>query len=444
MTVEELITTWGFDIKTKPITELKESLAGVRETVLHLGELIAGEGASLFGLTESTADAAVGFKRTAEEVGTTTDMLQGLSYVAKQWDLSNETVRMGLRHLSTEAVSAIRGQTEAMQNLSQVGITTLTDSQGHLLRSDQLMAQVARHFQSMPNDIMKAGLAMKVFGRGGSDVIPLLNRWDEVQKTMQEGRELGVIISPEQIEKAELFKESMNRIRAILTGLRTELGVALMPALEDTVTQITKWYMANRDMIQQNVVKFAEEFGSAMQQIFHWIVAVLPVLTSVVSVFGGLANVLALITAGFVVWTGLGLITSMIQMVKVVQELAEAFRLTAIWEAFASGGANLLAGAAVLGLAGGAAYFGYKTYQGLTQDYSKTPAADANKWGGTPTPSPTATPTAVHLEQMNQYTINAAPGTTAQQAADISKQISDHQKSSLRMLAGSVASPANY
>ena len=109
MTVRELVTTWGFDIDDRPLRELSEHVDHLKETVLHLGELLLGEGASLFGMAEATADAGVEMQRTAEAVGTTTEKFQELQYAAKQWDVESSSLQMGLRHLSQEAVMAMNG-----------------------------------------------------------------------------------------------------------------------------------------------------------------------------------------------------------------------------------------------------------------------------------------------------------------------------------------------
>jgi len=435
MTVRELITTWGFDIDTKPLKELDEHIKGVKETVMHLGELILGEGASLFGLAESTADAGVGFKRTAEEIGTTTTRLQELNYAAKQWDMQPEAVALGLRHLSRVAVQAAQGSAGALRTLSEAGVTAYRDSNGQMLRSDQLMAQVANHFKTMHGDAMKAGLAMQVFGRGGTQLMPMLNRWGaELNKVTAEGRELGYVMGTEAIEASEKFKESTNTVRAVLTGLRNTIGVALMPAIEGMVNEVIAWYRANREVINSQIVEFAHQLADAVRGAFQIVTMTANAVMWLADKMGGLGMVLKVVTMMLIGWTALNLVVLLGSVATAVVALTEAFAAMGIAEAFASGGLSLIAGG--LAAVAGTAVAGYAMGGGFSGATSPTPSYVRG---------PHISHQVVPEQHMtNNWNVHLPAGTPQSHAEELGRLMEKHQQASLRGLAAAGASPVVY
>jgi hypothetical protein len=432
MTVRELITTWGFDIDTKPLAELEERVRGVRETVMHLGELILGEGASLFGLAESTAEAGVGFKRTAEEVGTTTKRLQELNYVAKQWDVKDGVIESGMRHLARVTMQAAQGSTEAIRSLSMAGVKDFRDGQGHMLRTDQLLSQVASKFKTMRTDAEKSGLAMEVFGRSGTQMMPILNRWGkEFEATAKEGRDLGYVMGDEAIEASERFKASTNEVRAMLTGLRNQLGVALMPAIEGMVKEVIAWYNANRKVISGQIVEFAQKLGEVVHGAFEMVVMLSNGTMWLADHLGGLGNVLKIVTAGFIAWTALNIVVLLGSATEAVITLSTAMGTLASMEALATGGLS-----AVLGIAAalGVGAYAYHVMHGGVVDNSRARRTMA--------PGAAGHHTTIH--QSHTWHVQLPPGTTAQQAAELGKAMDQHVDARLRTFAFAASSPQSH
>jgi hypothetical protein len=388
--------------------------------VLHLGELVLGEGASLFGLAESTADAGVGFKRTAEEVGTTTQKLQELNYAAKQWDMKPEAVQVGLSRISRMAVQAAQGSTEAIRSLSMAGVTNFRDAHGNMLRSDELLTQVAAKFKTMANDSMKAGLAVQVFGRGGKELMPLLNRMGpEFDEMAKRGRELGYVMGEEAIEASEKFKESTNQVRAMLTGLRNTIGVALMPAIERMVDDVIKWYEANREVINSQIVEFAHQLSDVVRGAFQMVTLLADGTMWLAHTFGGLGNVLKIITAGFMAWTAMGIVSEIFEIVEVVMKLGKAFAFLASMEALSTGGLS-----AILGIAGGLGVGAFALHAmnsgpDTSQKPVWKPAAHSN----------------IHVVSTHHWDIHLPPGTPSEHAQELGRKLDERSQAQMRALA---------
>jgi hypothetical protein len=426
VTVRELVTTWGFDIDTKPLEQMEKHVGGLKETILHLSELLIGEGASFFGLAETTAEAGVNFKKTAEEVGTTTTRFQELTYAAKQWDVQEGALTSGLRRLSMMAVQAARGSSEAGRTLTQAGVDSLYDGSGKMLRSDQLMAQIAKKFKAMPTDAMKAGLAVQIFGRSGSQLMPILNRWGtELDRVTEEGRKLGVVMDESAIAKSEIFKESMNRLHAMVTGLRNTIGVALMPAIEDMIKSIQNWYLANEDVIRTDIARFAKQFSDAALGGFHAVVGLANGTLWLTDKLGGLGMVMKIVTAGFLAWTAMGVVSEISEIIKIVILATKAVWAFAAGEAAMTGGLSAVASIAGAAAVGGAAMYmmrdqGIAASGTLPKSVSNGAASDYINAGGAGT--------------VNNFHLNLPPGTPAQHAGEVFDLVKSLQTSHSRSL----------
>jgi len=412
LTVRELVTTWGFDIDTKPLQELEHHISGVRDTIRHLGELILGEGASLFGLAETTTNAAVEFKKTAEGVGTTATRIQELVWAGKKWDIQASSITMSLRRLSTGAVEASRGSAQAARTLMEAGVHDMYNDKGGLLRSDQLLLQVAQKFRTMGSDALKAGLAQQVFGRSSSEIITLLNRLgtEGFEKAAAEAHKFGGVMDEEAIKKSEAFKESINTLRAMITGLRNTIGLALMPAIEAMVDDVKAWYIANESMIRSDIVQFAKELSAAVEGIAKFMVHTVDVALRLTSAFGGLGEVMKIITAGFTAWAALGVVSSLTEIIKIVILAAKAMWALATGEAAVSGGLSAIAQIAAAAAVGGTAL-----YMMRDQGVLSAPAQDIN--GGFSHSSMTNNSKTVNLSLTSE--IHLGSGTSQQQAAEI-------------------------
>ena len=86
--VRELVTTWGFQVDTKPLTQLDKTLHGLKTAV---NTLITGFALKEFWkLIESTAEAGHEAELTAQKVGVNADKLQAMQYAAKLVNVSQE------------------------------------------------------------------------------------------------------------------------------------------------------------------------------------------------------------------------------------------------------------------------------------------------------------------------------------------------------------------
>ena len=176
------------------------------------------------GLVTRSADYSDNIGKMAQKVGATTEEFSALSYAASLADVSNETLAGGLKKLSTEIVSG-------GEKLAQLGIKT-TDATGKLRSNADIMGDVAERFATMEDGALKTAIAVDIFGKSGSDMIPLLNSGrDGLKDATDEAQRFGLVVSKEAAVAAEQFNDNLTRLAALGKGAAVALTSDLVKGL---------------------------------------------------------------------------------------------------------------------------------------------------------------------------------------------------------------------
>lgn len=229
------------DATGQAFASVKRSLTGLEQSASSLrGALGAiGAGVSIAGLTglvRGAIDAADNLNKLSQKVGVSVESLSKLQYAAKLSDVSTDELSVGLKKLSVNLQEAGRGSGDALAAFKALGF-----SQRELLNlsPDQAFARIAEQFAGIEDGAGKTALAIKLFGRSGADLIPLLNSGSAGLKQMaDEAQRLGIVISADAAAAAERFNDNLTRISESSRALGIQLANTALPALTDFTEQL--------------------------------------------------------------------------------------------------------------------------------------------------------------------------------------------------------------
>ena len=159
---------------------------------------------------------------------------------------------------------------------------SIRSQNGTLRLVDDLLLAVADRFQKMENATVKAAVAQDLFGRGGKELILLLNQGSEgIQRFIEQNRRLGAEISENTARQAELFHDNLNALKTALFGVSNVIAHELLPRLNQFTDRIVAF--AERG----GLVKLARQ----LQDIAQWMknIGIWIVTFAVVSRLGGVA-----------------------------------------------------------------------------------------------------------------------------------------------------------
>ncbi len=236
-------------------SDWQESIDSVSESFKMLGE-VAGISLGVIAL----ADVAKQALDTAEKVqnmsatfGFSTQAIQTMGYAAALVGGNMDSATAAMARLSRSAEQAAAGNTQAAEAFRALGIDAaqLNDL---LKNPDQLLQTVAQHISEFGASTGRTAAIMQIFGRGASDLIPLLQELGEHYDELRTRADnLGIVLSTKDQSALAQAKESMNDLKEVAVGLGNQFTIALLPA----ITAIVEYFDELGD--NQSVAEFLQE-----------------------------------------------------------------------------------------------------------------------------------------------------------------------------------------
>lgn len=227
------------------IRRLGNSMQGLQGQVKNTSMAVAGLGAAFKGLGAALAvggftaaikgaiDLADDMRDLSQRTGVGIETLGQFKVAAELSGTSIEGVAKGLTLLNKNLVAAAAGGEGAAAAFKTIGVAT-TEADGTLRKADKVFLDVADKFKGLRDGPEKAALAMKIFGKSGAELIPILNLGSkEIQR-------FGLGIGPDFANKADAFNDSLGIMKAQVTVLTVQIGSALLPVLSGLVTVVAQ------------------------------------------------------------------------------------------------------------------------------------------------------------------------------------------------------------
>lgn len=233
--------------------DLNRALNATKTALGALGAGLAVRG--LANIAKASIDAQDSMYKMSQRVGVAVESLSALNFAAQLSDVSFEALGSSLAKLNKAMAETQTGTGEAQGAFKALGIS-VTDATGNLRLTEDVFGDIAEAFANMEDGAGKTALAMKIFGRSGAELIPLLNQGREGLKAAgDEARRLGVLLDGESAAAAERFNDNLTRLEITLKGVRDNIIIGLVPVLDDLVNSFKetsveseKWRDIGRDI----------------------------------------------------------------------------------------------------------------------------------------------------------------------------------------------------
>lgn len=209
---------------------LSGAMSAVQGPLLAVTALLAG--GAIFGRAiGEAAELGEHLQVLSQKTGIQADELSRLEYAAKLGDTGVENLDTSLIKLARTMDEARSGSGTAADAMKAIGVSA-TDAHGQLRPVRDVLLDVATKFQGMEDGAGKAALAMEIFGKGGTAMIPMLNQGAEgISKLEAEADRLGATMSNEGAQAAADYGDAMDRLHAMVDGMWRTIAVSVMPTL---------------------------------------------------------------------------------------------------------------------------------------------------------------------------------------------------------------------
>jgi TP901 family phage tail tape measure protein len=252
------------------LTQMASGASSLLSPIRALVPAVSAVG--LVSMAKNALDNADALSKMAQRTGASVESLSKFQKAAELSDSSIEGVGKGLVQLSKSMVAAQNGTGAQAEAFNQLGIS-LKNADGSLRSTDEVMLDLAEKFKTMPDGPEKTAAAMKLLGKSGADLIPMLNMGREgIEK-------LGGSMTTEFAQRAAAFNDKITEMGQKFGELGIKLGEGLLPALESLANSLL------------GLIDAFSALPAPVQIALIAIVAFGPQIVALIKIFGGLIAV---------------------------------------------------------------------------------------------------------------------------------------------------------
>ena len=243
--------------------------------------IVAGASTAVAGLAkfaQSSAATADNIDKMSQKIGISREAYQELDFICSQSGTSVDSLQMGMKSLLTAMDGAVSGTESNIAQFERLGVT-VTDANGNLRSQEEVMWDVMAALQSMDNQAEKARLANELFGRSGSELMPLLNgEAGSIEAMKEQAHELGLVLGDELVDNGVVLTDTLDQTKRAFSSIVTQLGGSLMPILTKVLTYIQKSLPSINALVGKLAPVLATLFDSLLPPLMELAEEVFPIL----------------------------------------------------------------------------------------------------------------------------------------------------------------------
>jgi hypothetical protein len=238
---------------------LQSKFNAIGATFTRVGGIATAAGSAIVGAftgaAKSFASAGSTLTDMAARTGLSVEQLGELGYVASQTGSSLEAVESSAGAMA-KFIHAVDTQSQAATDtLRELGLA-VDDVVGK--PPGQQWEILAAALAGIGDPTKRAALAMKVFGRGGRELLPMLADGAEAMKiAREEARRLGLVMSEGDAKAADELGDAWDKLWAQLARVVQVIGAAvageftaLLKATQPIIKAVIDWIIANGELLR--------------------------------------------------------------------------------------------------------------------------------------------------------------------------------------------------
>lgn len=232
---------------------------------------LAGAAALLKDSVKQTESLAKGTVLLARTTGESTQEASRWVAVARSRGVEATALNRSFVALSKNIKAATDGGDKQIETFKRLGV-----SQQELKRGDvsQIIGDISDAFARMPDGAQKAATAQQLFGRQAQTLVPMLNKGSQaLREQLALSDKYGTTLSKGQVAQSLKAVQAQRELNLAMTGLKVQLGQAVIPALTVGVTKVTA-FVAQMRSGQGAGGKFAEKMREVWQNVKPTVVAI--------------------------------------------------------------------------------------------------------------------------------------------------------------------------
>ncbi len=229
LTVDDSKFAAGLDRAQRKLQKIGSAFKQVGLAASAFGGAVT---AALGVAVKSFADFGSALDDAAKRTGVSVESLSALKFAAEQSGATFANVELAIRTMQKQLFNASQGAEVATTALDALGLS-IDDLQGQ--SPGKQFEIIAAKLRGIEDPTTKAAVAMKLFGRSGTALLPAIN---DLEALKQQAEATGNIMSAESAAAAEKFGDALDLLGKIAQGIKNAIGAALVGPLSEVVAAL--------------------------------------------------------------------------------------------------------------------------------------------------------------------------------------------------------------
>lgn len=231
----------GLQSSTKGLESSMRALVAINATQLFASVASSALSGvrSLVSFGQAQADIVDNASKLAARLGMTYGEFAGLSLAADLAGVSMETVGAASQKAEIAFAKAAGGSKTAIAAFDTLGLSV--DQLNGMSAADRFDA-IASSIAALPTEAQRAAAAVQIFGKSGSQLLPLFAGGAEgIAAARAEAERLGLTLTNAQGQNVEAMNDSFTMVGKTIQGVVQQVTAFLAPAITAIANQFTKF-----------------------------------------------------------------------------------------------------------------------------------------------------------------------------------------------------------
>lgn len=244
--------------------EFEKTIRPSMQAAKDMGLAMAAAGTAIVGGMLAASKAAIDYGDNLNDLrmktGVSVENLAKLGFAAEQSGSSMDGMSTGLKFLAKNMEAAIAKGGDQRAAFNALGLTSkdLAAANGDV---NKVFLTLADRFKGIEDPAEKAALAMRIYGKSGVELIPVMEGGSAaIIKMGNDAQAAGRVISQDFATACDKLNDTLTAVSGAAMGVSVSIATALMPSLQNAATLVAEGGAA--------VARFTKEHEWLTQAVF--------------------------------------------------------------------------------------------------------------------------------------------------------------------------------
>ena len=240
------------------LKSIQGKLNGFAKKTALIGASFGAAGSAIIGPLAGAAKVFADFGAPLDDISKRTGIagskLSAYQFAAEQSGTSIESFETGLKKMAKTLYAADEESKGAVDSLADIGLNI---ESLRALSPDKQFDTIADALSKIEDPGKRAALSMEVFGKAGTDLLPMIEDGAKGLADMAaQGEKLGVVLSDEAIASAAELDDTFAAFWATIKGVTVQIGAAVagpltsfLQAASEIIGSVSHWIRDNQELV---------------------------------------------------------------------------------------------------------------------------------------------------------------------------------------------------